>query len=70
MDLLDPAFLDRVGAVWDRDGVIVLVSYILINGGVQNIVQPKMMGKGLRISPLVVFVSVIFWATVLAAWAR
>ena len=41
------------------------MSYVLINGGVQNIVQPKMMGKGLRISPLVVFISVIFWATVL-----
>ena len=38
---------------------------MLINRGVQNIVQPKMMGKGLRISPLVVFISVIFWATVL-----
>jgi hypothetical protein len=42
-----------------------LLSYVLINGGVQNIVQPKMMGKGLRISPLVVFVSVIVWATIL-----
>ena len=62
---LIPPFL----IAWSQFGVgtaaIVLVSYILINGGVQNIVQPKMMGKGLRISPLVVFVSVIVWATVL-----
>ena len=54
---------------WAQFGIgtamIVLVAYVLVNGGVQNIVQPKMMGKGLRISPLVVFVSVIFWATVL-----
>lgn len=62
---LIPPFL----IAWAQYGIgtaaIVLVSYVLINGGVQNIVQPKMMGKGLRISPLVVFVSVIFWATVL-----
>jgi predicted PurR-regulated permease PerM len=62
---LIPPFL----IAWAQYGIgtalIVLVSYILINGGVQNIVQPKMMGKGLRISPLVVFVSVIVWATVL-----
>ncbi len=62
---LIPPFL----IAWSQYGIgkaaIVLVSYILINGGVQNIVQPKMMGKGLRISPLVVFISVIFWATVL-----
>ena len=62
---LIPPFL----IVWAQYGIgtalIVLVSYILINGGVQNIVQPRMMGKGLRISPLVVFVSVIVWATVL-----
>jgi predicted PurR-regulated permease PerM len=43
----------------------VLVAYILINGGVQNIVQPNLMGRGLRMSPLVVFCSVIVWATVL-----
>jgi AI-2 transport protein TqsA len=62
---LIPPFL----IAWSQFGigtaVVVLVAYILINGGVQNIVQPKMMGKGLRISPLVVFISVIFWATVL-----
>ena len=62
---LIPPFL----IAWAQYGIgtalIVLVSYILINGGVQNIVQPRMMGKGLRISPLVVFVSVIVWATVL-----
>ena len=64
ISLIPPFFI-----AWAQYGVgtamIVLVSYILINGGVQNIVQPKMMGKGLRISPLVVFVSVIVWATVL-----
>ena len=62
---LIPPFL----IAWAQYGVgtalVVLVSYVLINGGVQNIVQPRMMGKGLRISPLVVFVSVIVWATVL-----
>jgi AI-2 transport protein TqsA len=62
---LIPPFL----LAWSQYGIqkalIVLVAYVLINGGVQNIVQPRMMGKGLRISPLVVFVSVIVWATIL-----
>ena len=62
---LIPPFLIAWGQFGVGTAVIVLVSYILINGGVQNIVQPKMMGKGLRISPLVVFVSVIVWATIL-----
>ncbi len=62
---LIPPFLIAWGQFGIGTAVIVLVAYVLINGGVQNIVQPKMMGKGLRISPLVVFVSVIFWATVL-----
>ncbi len=62
---LIPPFLIAWGQFGIGTAVIVLFAYVLINGGVQNIVQPKMMGKGLRISPLVVFVSVIFWATVL-----
>lgn len=62
---LIPPFLIAWGQYGIGTAVIVLVAYVLINGGVQNIVQPRMMGKGLQISPLVVFISVIFWATVL-----
>jgi predicted PurR-regulated permease PerM len=62
---LIPPFLIAWAQFGVGTAVFVLLSYVLINGGVQNIVQPKMMGKGLRISPLVVFISVIFWATVL-----
>ena len=62
---LIPPFLIAWAQFGVGTAVIVLLSYVLINGGVQNIVQPKMMGKGLRISPLVVFISVIVWATVL-----
>ena len=31
---------------------------MLINGGVQNLLQPRLMGEGLKISPVVVFISV------------
>ncbi len=62
---LIPPFMIAWGQYGIGTAVIVLIAYTLINGGVQNIIQPKMMGKGLRISPLVVFVSVIVWATVL-----
>jgi predicted PurR-regulated permease PerM len=64
ISLIPPFFL-----AWAEYGfgkaLIVLVAYILINGGVQNIIQPRMMGRGLSISPLVVFISVIIWTTVL-----
>jgi len=47
--------------------VIVLIGYVLINGGVQNFIQPKIMGQGLKINPLVVFVSVFVWGYLLGA---
>jgi len=62
---LIPPFLIAWAQYGIQKALTVLAAYVLINGGVQNIVQPKMMGKGLRISPLVVFVSVIVWATFL-----
>jgi AI-2 transport protein TqsA len=43
----------------------VLVGYVLINGGVQNFIQPKMMGTNLRISPVVVFVGLFVWGYLL-----
>jgi predicted PurR-regulated permease PerM len=45
--------------------LIVLVGYILINGGVQNFVQPKIMGNSLKISPVVVFVGLFVWGYLL-----
>jgi len=48
-----------------QTALVVLVGYILINGGVQNFIQPKLMGQGLRISPVVVFVSLFVWGFLL-----
>lgn len=45
--------------------LLVFAAYVMINGGVQNFVQPKIMGDRLRISPLVVFVSLFAWAFIL-----
>jgi len=45
--------------------LIVLVGFIVINGGVQNFLQPKLMGKGLNLSILVVTMSLFFWGWVL-----
>jgi AI-2 transport protein TqsA len=48
-----------------QTALIVFIGYVLINGGVQNFVQPKIMGQSLRISPVVVFVSMFIWGLLL-----
>jgi predicted PurR-regulated permease PerM len=45
--------------------LIVFLGYVLINGSIQNFVQPKLMGKGLNLSPLFVVLSLFLWAWVL-----
>jgi predicted PurR-regulated permease PerM len=45
--------------------LVVLIAYVVINGGVQNFVQPKLMGQSLRISPVVVFVGLFIWGYLL-----
>ncbi len=44
--------------------VIILLS-VLINSLTENIVAPMVMGKGLSVSPTVVFISFIFWMFIL-----
>lgn len=48
-----------------QTALVVLVGYVVINGGVQNLIQPKLMGRSLQISPLVVFVGLFVWGYLL-----
>jgi AI-2 transport protein TqsA len=62
--LLPPALLALVqfGFV---EAIVVVVGFIIINTLVGNIIEPRFMGKGLGLSTLVVFLSLIFWGWVL-----
>jgi predicted PurR-regulated permease PerM len=48
-----------------QSAVIVAVGFILINGGIQNFIQPKIMGQKLSVSPLVVFIGLFIWGYLL-----
>ncbi len=45
--------------------LIATVGYLVVNFGVSNGLEPKVMGRGLGLSPLVIIISMFFWGWVL-----
>jgi predicted PurR-regulated permease PerM len=62
--LIPPVLMAYAQYGWDV-ALVVLIGYILINGGVQNFIQPKIMGQRLKISSVVVFVGLFVWGYLL-----
>jgi predicted PurR-regulated permease PerM len=60
-----PAVLQAWIQLGDGSAVTVAVGYVVINVVVGNVVEPRFMGKGLGLSTLVVFLSLVFWGWVL-----
>jgi len=55
-------------ALFYKDPMTVLwlvMAYLLINNLISNVLEPKIMGEGLGLSPAVIFFSLIFWGWVL-----
>jgi len=60
-----PAVLLALVQLGPADAVAVAAGVVAINFGVGNVLEPRVMGKGLDLSTLVVFLSLVFWGWVL-----
>ncbi len=60
-----PAALLALVQIGMGTAMIVVVGYLVINVVMGNVVEPRWTGRGVGLSPLVVFLSLIFWGWVL-----
>jgi len=62
---LIPPVLMAYAQYGPQTALVVLIAYVLINGGIQNFYQPKVMGQRLKISPVIVFIGLFVWGYLL-----
>ncbi len=60
-----PAVLIALVKLNLQAAVLAAIGYLVVNFLVGNLIEPRVMGRGLGLSTLVVFVSLIFWGYVL-----
>ncbi len=60
-----PAVLLALVQLGVGDAALTGLGFLLVNFGVGNVLEPRVMGKGLNLSTLVVFLSLVFWGWVL-----
>ncbi len=60
-----PAVLLALVQLGFASALLVAAVYVAVNVMIGSIIEPKYMGKGLGLSTLVVFVSLVFWGWVL-----
>lgn len=62
-----PAVLLALVQLGVGDAVLTAVGFVVVNVLIGNVIEPRMMGKGLDLSALVVFLSLVFWGWVLGS---
>ncbi|WP_317931255.1 AI-2E family transporter [Halioxenophilus sp. WMMB6] len=62
-----PATLLSLVQLGVGDAAITALGFLLVNGIIGNGIEPRTMGKGLDLSALVVFLSLVFWGWVLGS---
>ena len=60
-----PVVLLTLVQLGSLSAIVVTVLYVIVNVVIGSIIEPKIMGKGLGLSTLIVFISLIFWGWLL-----
>ena len=60
-----PAVLLAVLQLGPGSAMLVILGYVIVNIVIGTLLEPRLMGRGLGLSPLVVFLSLVFWGWVL-----